>query len=167
MGEGTDRPLSDEPSRVGLAVGLACGVPVMAVGVIGLWRHMDATPPANYLKFLVGGDVVHDFVVAPIVAMVAFLVLRRANDLVRPPLRAALFASAITVAIAWPALRMYGRMRTPDNTSVQPLDYATAVATVLAVVWLLAAVWFAITLFRSARRRRRAPHAQAVPRPGS
>jgi hypothetical protein len=55
--------------------------------------------------------------------------------------RAGLFASAVLLLVAWPALRGYGRDHVPDNPSVAPLHYGTAVATVLAVVWVAVAVW--------------------------
>ena len=139
------------PNRVGLVVGLMLGVPLMTVGVLGLWQHMDATPPANYLRFFIGGDLLHDFLVAPVAALVGVVIVRRAPTLVRGPLRAALFTSAIVIAVAWPGLRGYGRARAPDNISVQPLNYATAVLTVLAVVWVVTAVWVTVEVLRSRR----------------
>jgi len=139
------------PNRVGLVVGLMLGVPLMTVGVLGLWQHMDATPPANYLRFFIGGDLLHDFLVAPVAALVGVVIIRRAPALVRGPLRAALFTSAIVIAVAWPGLRGYGRARAPDNISVQPLNYATAVLTVLAVVWVVTAVWVTVEVLRSRR----------------
>ena len=93
-------------------------------------------------------DIVHDLVVAPIAALIAIVVIRRAPAITRAPLRAALFGSAVVVAVAWPALRGYGRMRTPDNASVQPLNYATAVATVVAVVWVISALWLGVIWIR-------------------
>jgi hypothetical protein len=137
--------------RVGLTIGLIIGVPVMAFGVFGLLQHSDASPPANFLRFFVGGDILHDLVVAPVAALVGVLVLRHASANVRGPLRAALFTSAVVVAVAWPGIRAYGRVRAPDNHSVQPLNYATGVATVLLVVWLLCALWLMVDLRRSRR----------------
>ena len=123
----------------------------MLIGAIGLLRHTDATPPSSYLRFFVGGDIVHDFVVAPIVALVAFFVVRRVPAIVRAPLRAALFGSAVIVAIAWPGIRHYGRMRAPDNLTVQPLNYATSTLTAVGVVVAIATVWFVVALVRSRR----------------
>ena len=71
----------------------------------------------------------------------------------RGPLRAALFGSAVMVAIAWPGIRHYGRMRAPDNVSVQPLNYATSTATAVAVVWVIAAVWLAVAIVRARGKR--------------
>ncbi len=147
--------------RIGLGIGLLVGVPTMLVGVIGIWRHTAATPIPNYLRFFIGADIVHDFVVAPVVALVAFLVLRRVPAVARAPVRAALFGSAIVTAVAWPGIRHYGRMRTPDNGSVQPLNYATSTLTAIGVVVFIAAVWFVIAMVRS-RRNTPAP-AQPVP----
>jgi hypothetical protein len=172
MAEEARRPLtptraSAVPSRAGLAAGLVLGVPVMLVGVLGLAHHTDATPPADYLRLFVGGDLLHDLVVAPLAALVGVVVLRRLPATWRGPLRAALFGTAIVIAVAWPALRAYGRDRTPDNPSVQPLHYATSVATAIGVVWVIAAVWLGVALVRDHRARGRAAdatNAQPVPR---
>jgi hypothetical protein len=167
MDQDTDRHLTHaaEPNRIGLAIGLVLGIPVMLIGIVGIVRHTDATPPSSYLRFFVGGDLLHDLVVAPVAALVAFVVLRRAPAVARGPLRAALFGSAVMIAIAWPGIRHYGRMRAPDNISVQPLNYATSTATAVAVVWAIAAMWLVIALIRT-REKRVAP-AQPILRPDS
>ncbi len=123
----------------------------MLIGAVGLLRHTDATPPSSYLRFLVGGDLVHDVVVAPVAVAIGFFVLRRLPVVARAPLRAVLFGTAVVVAIAWPGLRRYGRMRAPDNATVQPLNYATSTLTAVAVVIAVGIVWFAIAVIRSRR----------------
>jgi hypothetical protein len=125
----------------------------MAVGVNGLVEHTDATPPSSYLRFLIGGDILHDLVVAPMTIFIGVLILRRVPAVVHPPLRAGLFASAIVITLSWPALRGYGRERAPDNPTVQPLNYATALLTVLAAIWLISLAWFLISLWAEHRRR--------------
>jgi hypothetical protein len=137
--------------RTGLIVGLAIGIPMMAWGVYAFFVHNAGNPRANVLRFFIGGDVIHDAVVAPIAALVGVLIVRRAPVFARAQLRAALFTTAIVVAVAWPGIRGYGRMRVPDNSSVQPLNYATAVLTVIAVVWLICGVWSIVDLRRSRR----------------
>jgi hypothetical protein len=150
MDQDADRDVTST-SHLGLYIGLLFGLPVMLIGAIGLLRHTDATPPSSYLRFFVGGDIVHDFVVAPVVALVAFFVLRRVPVIARAPLRAALFGSAVVVAIAWPGIRHYGRMRTPDNPTVQPLNYATATLTAVGVVVTIAALWLVVAGLRARR----------------
>ena len=59
----------------------------------------------------------------------------------------------ILLAIAWPALRGYGRSIVPDNPSVQPLDSTTAVAWVLAAVWIAVTVWLAARTMRARSQR--------------
>jgi hypothetical protein len=136
----------------GFIVGLSIGVPLMLVGVVGMLQHLQSTPPSSFLRFFIGGDLLHDLIVAPLACAVGLSVVRHAPARTRAPLRAALFASAILVAITWPALRGYGRARTPDNHSVQPLNYATAIATALAVVWAGAACWCAVSVLLDRRR---------------
>ena len=73
----------------------------------------------------------------------------------RAPVRAGLFASAVVILVGWAALRGYGRDHVPDNPTVDPLDYGSAVLTVLAVIWGAVAVWAAMAWFRSRARARR------------
>ena len=63
-------------------------------------------------------------------------------------MRAGLFASFVVVLVGWAPLRGYGRDQVPDNPTVGPLDYASAIATVLVVVWLLVAAWIAASWLR-------------------
>ena len=55
------------------------------------------------------------------------------------------------IAVAWPGIRHYGRMRAPDNATVQPLNYATATLTAIGVVVAVAAVWFLVDWIRARR----------------
>jgi hypothetical protein len=137
--------------RVGLGIGLLVGIPLMLVGIVGILRHPESTPITNFLRFFLGADILHDFVVAPIAVVVSFLVLRRVPSIGRAPLRAALFGSAVVIAIAWPGIRRYGHHQAPDNRSVQPLNYATSTLTVVAVVVVIAAIWLAVALVRARR----------------
>ena len=140
--------------RPGLIVGLAVGLPLMAVGIVNFATHFDSAEFRSFARFYVGGDILHDAIVAPVAALVGLFVLRRVPTITRAPLRAALFATAITIAVAWPALRGYGRARVPHNASVQPLDYTTAVATVVAVAWAASALWLGVAVVRRRRRSR-------------
>ena len=63
-------------------------------------------------------------------------------------MRAGIFATAIVIAIAWAPLHAYGHATAPGNSSVEPLNYATAVPTVLVAVWALAAGWFTVSVFQ-------------------
>lgn len=69
----------------------------------------------------------------------------------RAPIQAGLVATGVTLAIAWPGLRGYGRHIVPDNPSVQPLNYATATLTVLGVIWGVVAIWLVIHASSSSR----------------
>ena len=52
------------------------------------------------------------------------------------------------------AADLIARLDVPDNATVQPLDYTTAILTVWAIVWGLVAIWIAI---RAAVRRAHRP----------
>jgi hypothetical protein len=142
---------STESGGAGFWIAVAVGVGIMAFGIGGLLRAAPATRPGQVALSLVGLDLLHDAVVAPIVCLVGLLLARWLPRWARAPVRAGLFASAATLVVGWAALRGYGRDAVPDNPTVDPLDYRTAVLTVFAVVWTLAAAWAVSSRIRSRR----------------
>jgi rSAM/selenodomain-associated transferase 1 len=137
-------------------IGLALGAPVMAFGVAWILGHPGKGKPFELAKWIIGADLLHDAVVAPIACLVGVLLLARLPAALRAPVRAGLFASAVVLAVAYPALRGFGR--NPTNPTELPLDYTTAVATALAIVWALAAAWSILAVATA----RHATHAVAL-----
>ena len=138
----------DDISVVGLWVGLAIGGPLMAFAPWGLFAESAATDPPAFARWFIGGVVVHDLVLAPLVCGAGILLGRALGPPWRAPVRTGLFASAVVLAVGWAPLWGTGRDRVPDNPSVQPLAYGTAVATVLGLVWLGVALWLIVVAVR-------------------
>jgi uncharacterized membrane protein len=148
------------PSGAGFWIACMIGWCVIAFGIAGLYERLGTSGTVNVGLWVVGGNVVHDVVLAPLVLAVGAglaCVVRRPW---RAPLAAGLVASAAVVGIAYPALRGFGRK--PRNRTVLPLQYGTAVLTVLAVIWALVIVWLVLIEARRStalRRRARRPGA--------
>jgi hypothetical protein len=140
--------VSDEPGR-GFWIGLALGTPVMAYGAIALVDRAGWPRALAAGRWLAGGLLLHDLVLVPVVLGVVWLVGRVTPDWLRTPARAGLLGSALVVALGWPGLRGYGKR--PDNATIHPLHYSSAVLTVLGALWCATAVWAA---WRFTRRRR-------------
>ena len=130
-----------KPGGFGFWLAVVIGVGVMAFGVMGLLHAAPATRPLQVLRDGIGLDLVHDLVLAPIACGAGILLTRLLPPPWRAPVRAALFATVMVLLVSWPALRGYGRAIVPDNPTVDPLNYSTAVLTVVALVWLAAAGW--------------------------
>lgn len=148
-------PEHDPPAGAAFWVAAVVGIGIMAFGLRGILTNQRATEPTEFAKWFVGADLVHDLVVAPVVAVVGFAVARLVARPWRLPVQAGVFATAVVVAIGWAPLHGYGHASAPGNTTVQPLDYATAVPTVVAVVWLAVGAWLAVIAIRRASARRR------------
>jgi hypothetical protein len=138
-------------------VALAIGAGVMAYGGIGLVGDIGVGPSGDVAVWLVGADVGHDFVLAPLACFIGAAVARALPRLCRAPVQAALLTSGVLLLVVFPALRGFGRDQVPDNPSVQPLDYTTATLTALAVVWAGAAVWLTVRIVSSGPGRRQPP----------
>ena len=145
-----------EPERhgAGFWIAVVLGGALIAFGIRGALVDSAATGPAEFFVWVVGADLVHDLLIAPLVCVVGHLLARAVPEPWRTPVRSGLIVSALALLVGWPGLRGYGRDQVPDNPTVQPLDYGAAVLSVLTVVWLGVAVW-ALLASRSSRRARR------------
>jgi len=154
-------PVDDEqiaaiPGR-GFWVGLVLGTPVMVYGAVELVQQTGWSRAFGVARWFGGGILLHDLVLVPIVLAVVWAIGRWTPPPVRTPLRAAVLGSALIVAVGWPGLRGYGNK--PDNATIHPLDYGSAVLTLLVLLWVGALAWSA---WRLARRGDR-PSAPAPP----
>jgi hypothetical protein len=132
------------------------GWSVILWGVRGALHHHIDTRPAQLVRFLLGGALLHDLVLAPAVLLTGVLVARAVRGPWRAPLQAALFISAALALFTYPQLRGYGRVL--HNPTSLPHNYA---ANLTAVVAAVAAAIIALTLVSASRRR-----GGAAPAPG-
>jgi hypothetical protein len=132
---------------------LAVGLAIIAVGVRGLLLNADsqmATKPVGWLVLFVSGNLVHDFVLVPVVLVVGAVVSRLPSaGAIRRPLQFALICSAMTLLFVYPFARGYGR--NPASPSVLPQDYVQGTAVVIAFVWAAALLW-SLWLFQRRKR---------------
>lgn len=132
--------------------GLLVGSGVIAYGVAGTFTEFGPPHPPDLARWVIGGLLAHDLVLAPIVGLIGLAVARVVPRLARPPVQAGLIASAVVIAVASPGLASLNER--PGNPTVQPIDYRSATLTVLGVVWLLAGSWFAARVWAARGRRR-------------
>lgn len=140
---------SETPSGPAWWIGLIVGGGVLTFGLIGLITNSAQTRPSNMVKWVVGGLIAHDALVAPAVIVASFLLARLLPAAVRGGIQATLAVCAVLVVMSVPVLKAAGR--DPNNPSLLPSDYPQNLAIVLAIV-LIGGV--ALTLLRAARRRR-------------
>jgi hypothetical protein len=124
------------------------GLAVAGFGVAGyLERYPDVTRRVELARWIVGVDLAHDFLLAPLVVLAGYLVRRIVPRLALAPVQFGLMASGIVLLIAWRPLQ--GSAEYKHNATIQPLAYGPATLTVLAIVWTIAVAWF---ILRVARR---------------
>lgn len=140
----------DRPGR-GFWVGFALGTPIMVYGAYGLIHQTGWPRSLDVATWVGGGVLLHDLVLVPVVLAVLWVVGRVTPPRVRLPVRAGILGSALIVAVTWPGLRGYGSR--PDNPTLHPLDYGTAVLTALAILWASVAVWTTVAWLRRSRPR--------------
>jgi hypothetical protein len=135
-GEGGDRLNAQAPGRRWFVLGLAMGLPIMGIGVWGIFHDSGVTAPANFALWFIGGNIVHDAILAPAVVLVSF-----ALRLVVSPrwLGRVQWALALTGIVALFALiPLLGLGHYPVEHTVQPLNYWLGLAIVVAAIWVSA-----------------------------
>lgn len=144
---------TDEPPRSYGAtfwVGLVVGWSVIAFAFVGIANSVWLRDrPAKVATWVIGGLVVHDALLAPVVTVVALLLGRLLPRWLRGPISAALVLSGLVLVFSYPLLRAFGRRAA--NPSILPLDYGRNVVVVLAIVWVAALAVVGVRLVRRSR----------------
>ena len=112
---------------------------VIGYGVRGLLHHHVDTRPANLAKFFVGGALLHDLFLAPIILVIGVLLARTVRGRARAVVQAALIISGVLALFSYPLVRNYAKVL--HNPSSLPHDYAANLAVVLGVVCGIAVIW--------------------------
>jgi hypothetical protein len=127
--------------------------------VAGVVRHHVDTRPADLLRFVAGGILLHDLVVVPLALVGAYLLNRAVPVPWRRWVQVTLVVAAPLALFAYPMVRGFGRI--PGNPTVLPHDYATNLALVVtAVVAIVAAL-------ATTHRRRPGPSRRTAVPPAS
>jgi hypothetical protein len=105
----------------------------------------------GFATWFVGGALVHDLLLAPIVLALAWVLTRWLPRPFAVPVKVGLAASALIFFYAWPLVRGYGRRATLP--SALPLDYGRNLALALLFVWIVVAGWTVQRSVRSSRGR--------------
>ena len=144
-----DDPLP-QPShhRAGPAfwVSAAMGWVVIGIGLRGIFQHSLDTRPANLAKFVVGGALLHDLLVAPLVLLAAVGLARAVPTRARATVQAALVITGVLALFSYPLVRAYGLAA--NNPTSLPHDYALNLTIVLGAVWAVTAAILVVRLRR-------------------
>lgn len=124
------------PAGARFWISAAVGWAVIAWGVFGIFSNSLDTRPANLAKFVVGGALLHDLLIAPVVILAGVLIARAVPARARGPVQAALAISAIVALFAWPLVRGYGLAA--NNPTSLPHNYGLNLLIVLGLVWAAA-----------------------------
>jgi hypothetical protein len=110
----------------------AVGWAVIGWGVRGALHHHIDTRPGQLVRFLLGGALAHDLVLAPIVLLAGVLLARPVRGRWRAPIQAALLIGGALILFTYPELRGYGHaLRNPTSL---PHNYAANLLLVLGAV---------------------------------
>jgi hypothetical protein len=142
-------PHGAHKAGAGFWLSAVVGWAVIAIGLRGIFeKHVD-TRPGQLARFVVGGALLHDLFVAPLVILAAVLLARAVPGRARPFVQAAVMVSAVVALFAYPLVRAYGLAA--NNPTSLPHNYGANLLVVLGVVWAVVAV-LALRRLRRARK---------------
>ena len=119
-------------------ISAVAGWAVIGFGLRGVFQHSLDTRPANLAKFVVGGALLHDLVVAPLVILVGVVVARAVPRRTRAVVQGALVVTAVLALFSYPLVRAYGLAA--NNPTSLPHNYTANLLVVLGAVWAVAAL---------------------------
>ncbi len=148
MTPATLEPAQDDDRRAGplFWVSAAIGWAVIAWGLRGIFEKSLDTRPGNLAKFVVGGALLHDLLVAPLVIVAGVLLARAVPGRARAVVQGALAVSGIVALFSYPLVRAYGLVA--NNPTSLPRNYTAGLLVVLGVVWAVAAAAVILRLRR-------------------
>jgi hypothetical protein len=122
------------------------GFGVMAWAVMGVFSEAERTAPASWFTWLVGGALVHDLVVLPLVLLVGAGFASLGRPGLARSLRWAVAVGAVITVASFPVVARFGARG--DNPTVLPLPAGRN----LAFIWVgLLAVGLVVGLLRDRR----------------
>ena len=139
MSPATLEPSQEDDRRAGplFWISAAVGWAVIAWGVRGVLQHSVDTRPGNLARFVVGGALLHDLLVAPLVILAGVLLAGAVPGRARAVVQGALAVSGMVALFSYPLVRAYG-LATNNPTSL-PHNYTANLLVVLGLVWAFAA----------------------------
>ncbi len=139
MSPTTLEPGRDDEYRAGplFWISAAMGWAVIAWGLRGIFQHSLDTRPANLARFVVGGALLHDLIIAPLIIGAGVLLARAVPGRARAVIQGALAVSGIVALFSYPLVRGFGLAA--NNPTSLPHNYAAGLLVVLGVVWAVAA----------------------------
>lgn len=127
----------------------AAGVALLSYGLYGVVRH---SAPPGVLIWAGGLLLAHDLVLAPVVAVVGWILTRLLPSWARPIVQGGLVVAAVVVITAVPVVLRQGA---PGNfDSLLPLDYRANLIKVLAAVAVGTVLLVGVQAWRRVRTRR-------------
>lgn len=141
-----DRPLTSAARPWWRWLFLVPGIAAVGWGAVGLMQHRADVPLMPWLTWFVGGVLVHDLLVAPLVVAVGALLTRLLPTPARAPIVVGLVVSAMLAVISILFVLNPGR---PQEPGFLPLDYARNLTVLVGATMLVAVVWAAVATRRS------------------
>ena len=124
----------------------AVGIGVAGFGLYGLLNARLIGSIGSWLTYLIGGLLVHDALLAPLVVAASVVMIYLVPSRIRPAVQGTLVVAGSVALVAIPVVGGWGR--NPGNPTLLPRDYALGLAIAVGVIL----VGGLLTAVRSARR---------------
>ena len=143
MGEGSGGVVTPEAQEIEVDYGLrfwtfvVIGWVTIGVATMELLSDHGTHHAGRVFVYMVGLDLVHDLVLAPLIVLLGVVLFRLIPRGNRQVLQIALIISGTLALYSYPFVRGFGRLG--NNPSLLPNNYGRGLALLLAIVWSVAA----------------------------
>lgn len=138
--------VEEAPSGAVFWVLSALGAAIIGFGIYGVIHDSKLTVPVSFIKWMVGGLILHDLVLAPLVILAGAGLRRFLPGRFRAPVQAALALAGVLALLSVPVIGAYGASRA-NPTVIYSHHYTRALIILFAI--LLAGAAFGV--LRAAR----------------
>ncbi len=141
--------VDEPPSGAVFWVLTAVGTAIIVFGIYGVLKDSSLTVPGSLVKWLIGGLLIHDLVIAPLVILAGLGLRRVLPGRLRGPVQAALALAGVLVLLSVPVIGAYGN--TGDNPTVIYSHHYTRALLILLAILLLGAVLGVLRTLRTSK----------------
>lgn len=131
---------------VGRIVMVTIGAAFLGIGAYALLSQVALDTLPNLFLWLVGGLIIHDAIIAPIVAVIGFVLSKSLPNGTRQIVQGGLIVAGVISLIALPVV--IGGGKTELNPSLLPLDYSRNLLIALVIIGAITGLLVVLRLLR-------------------
>lgn len=140
------------PDRAARFIIGGVGILVAAFGFRLLWGYLPYIKKINFAEWLIGGVLLHDIVIANVLLLIGWVLVKALPARIRGFAQGALVVIGLTGSMAFFVIWRQGTASSPGLALLEQ-NYVTNYAIIVAVVVVVTGAWYAASLLSIRKSR--------------